>query len=42
MLDVETNVFEHRRIEYDIPAVQARMRKQDLPERLIARLEHGW
>jgi predicted phosphodiesterase len=42
ILDVETNTFEHRRIPYDIGAVQARMRKFDMPERLIARLEHGW
>jgi diadenosine tetraphosphatase ApaH/serine/threonine PP2A family protein phosphatase len=42
ILDVETNSFEHRRIPYDIGAVQARMRQYDMPERLIARLEHGW
>lgn len=42
LLDDETNVWEHRRIRYDIAAVQRRMRKHDMPERLIARLEHGW
>lgn len=42
ILDVETNVWEARRVPYDIPAVQRRMRKHDLPERLISRLEHGW
>jgi predicted phosphodiesterase len=42
ILDVETNVFEHRRIPYDIGAVQDRMRAVDMPERLITRLEHGW
>lgn len=42
ILDVEANIFEHRRIAYDIPAVQARMRKVDMPERLVTRLEHGW
>jgi predicted phosphodiesterase len=42
ILDVETNIWEHRRIPYDIPAVQRRMRQFDMPERLIARLEHGW
>jgi diadenosine tetraphosphatase ApaH/serine/threonine PP2A family protein phosphatase len=42
ILDVETNVWEHRRVPYDIGAVQRRMRKADMPERLIARLEHGW
>lgn len=42
LLDVANSVFEHRRVAYDIPAVQARMRKFDLPERLIIRLDHGW
>jgi predicted phosphodiesterase len=42
ILDVDNNVFEHRRIPYDIHAVQQRMRKADMPERLIVRLEHGW
>jgi diadenosine tetraphosphatase ApaH/serine/threonine PP2A family protein phosphatase len=42
VLDFEKNMFEHRRVEYDISAVQRRMRGADMPERLIARLEHGW
>jgi predicted phosphodiesterase len=42
LLDMETNLFEHRRIPYDIHAVQERMRTADMPERLIVRLEHGW
>ena len=42
ILDVETNTWEHRRIPYDVAAVQQRMRKHDMPERLVARLEHGW
>jgi diadenosine tetraphosphatase ApaH/serine/threonine PP2A family protein phosphatase len=42
ILDVETNVWEHRRIPYNIGAVQKRMRQHDMPERLIARLEHGY
>lgn len=42
ILDDETNMIEHRRVAYDIPSVQARMRKHDMPERLITRLEHGW
>ncbi len=42
ILDVETNVFEHRRVPYNVAEVQRRMRKHDMPERLIARLEHGW
>ncbi len=42
LLDTETGVFEHRRIPYDIPDVQERMREYGLPERLVTRLEHGW
>lgn len=42
ILDVDKNIFEHRRIPYDIQSVQERMRKADMPERLIVRLEHGW
>lgn len=42
ILDLETDTFEHRRIAYDIHAVQERMRGFEMPERLIARLEHGW
>ena len=41
ILDMTTGVFEHRRIPYDIKAVQRRMLDFNLPERLIARLEHG-
>jgi predicted phosphodiesterase len=42
LLDVETHIWEARRVPYDISAVQKRMRRYDLPERLVARLEHGW
>ncbi len=42
MLDTETMAIEHRRVEYDIEAVQALMRESDLPPRSIARLEYGW
>jgi len=42
ILDAEQMIWEHRRIPYDINAVQERMRKADMPERLITRLEHGW
>lgn len=41
LLDMTTGVFEHRRIPYDIKAVQDRMRQNKMPERLITRLEHG-
>lgn len=42
ILDFEKNVFEHRRIEYDIAKTQQKMRDFNMPDRLIARLEHGW
>lgn len=42
LLDIEAGTFEHRRIPYDVSDTQERMRHVDLPERLIARLEHGW
>lgn len=42
ILDTEEMTFEHFRVEYDIPAVQERMRKHGLPYRLIVRLEYGW
>lgn len=41
ILDITSGVFEHRRIPYDIRAVQRRMQAHNLPERLITRLEHG-
>ncbi len=42
MLDVESSLIEFRRVEYDVPAVQERMRKAGLPERHINRLQSGW
>jgi diadenosine tetraphosphatase ApaH/serine/threonine PP2A family protein phosphatase len=42
MLDVEMNTWEFRRIAYDIASVQQRMRKADMPDRLVNRLENGW
>jgi len=41
ILDMSSGVFEHRRIPYDIQAVQSRMMRYSLPRRLITRLEHG-
>lgn len=38
----EEQVWEFRRVAYDIAAVQARMKAADLPERHIARLAGGW
>jgi len=42
ILHVNEAIFEHRRVAYPIRTTQERMRKYDLPERLINRLEHGW
>ena len=41
ILDMSSGIFEHRRVPYDIKAVQRRMSDYSLPERLITRLEHG-
>lgn len=40
--DAEMGAWEFRRIGYDIPAVQERMRKAGLPDRHIQRLASGW
>lgn len=42
VLEVEEAVFEHRRIPYEVRRTQEKMRRLDMPERLITRLEHGW
>lgn len=42
LLDTDSMTWEHRRIPYDIGAVQERMHAADMPTRLILRLEHGW
>ena len=41
LLDTVRREATWRRVAYDIPAVQARMRHAGLPERLALRLEHG-
>ena len=41
ILDMTSGVFEHRRIPYNIKAVQRRMLDFNMPDRLITRLEHG-
>ncbi|MCU0463521.1 MAG: metallophosphatase family protein [Anaerolineae bacterium] len=41
LLDFEKNIWEHRRVPYDVSSVQRRMRQYRMPERLIARLEMG-
>ncbi|GAB4442318.1 MAG: metallophosphoesterase family protein [Anaerolineae bacterium] len=42
IMDLDRRTWEPRRVQYDITEVQARMRERQMPERLIARLEHGW
>lgn len=42
ILQVQEAIFEHRRVSYAIKATQDKMRRLDMPERLITRLEHGW
>jgi predicted phosphodiesterase len=41
VLDIGRREVTWQRAAYDIPAVQARMRRAGLPERLALRLEHG-
>jgi diadenosine tetraphosphatase ApaH/serine/threonine PP2A family protein phosphatase len=40
--DPDENIWDFRRVTYDIAAVQGRMRKAGLPERHIYRLSAGW
>jgi len=42
ILEVEAMTWEHRRVAYPIKVTQDKMRRVEMPERLIARLEHGW
>lgn len=42
ILDLEKMHWEYRRVVYPIEKTQERMRQYGLPQRLIARLEHGW
>lgn len=42
LFDTESLVWTFRRVAYDIPTVQERMREYGLPERHIVRLEGGW
>jgi predicted phosphodiesterase len=41
ILDLDTQVLVHHRVEYDIPAVQRAMMDAHLPYRLVARLAQG-
>ncbi|MFM8322388.1 MAG: metallophosphoesterase family protein [Chloroflexota bacterium] len=42
IFDTETNIWNYRRVSYDIPAVQERMLRAGLPERHVQRLAAGW
>lgn len=42
LLDTDTRTWQHYRVPYPIEVTQQRMREQNLPQRLIARLEMGW
>lgn len=42
IFDPESRTWEPRRVEYDISAVQARIRELGLPEKHAARLADGW
>jgi predicted phosphodiesterase len=42
IFDTEANTWEPYRVEYDINTMQEQMRKYELPERHIIRLESGW
>jgi len=42
IFDPEAQTWEPRRVEYDIPAVQERIREAGLPEKHAIRLEEGW
>jgi len=40
--DTEAKTWEPRRVKYDIPAVQKRIREVGLPEKHAVRLVEGW
>jgi diadenosine tetraphosphatase ApaH/serine/threonine PP2A family protein phosphatase len=42
IFDSEARTWDYRRVEYDVPLVQERMRKAGLPERHIVRIAAGW
>jgi predicted phosphodiesterase len=42
LLDTDTDIWEYRRVPYDLFATQSRMRAAHLPERLATRLGYGW
>jgi predicted phosphodiesterase len=38
----EDTIWEYRRVAYDIPTVQGRMKTEGLPEKHIQRISNGW
>jgi diadenosine tetraphosphatase ApaH/serine/threonine PP2A family protein phosphatase len=42
IFDPEAHTWEPRRVEYDIPAVQARIRELGMPEKHAVRIAEGW
>ena len=42
LLDVDNEIWNYRRVAYDVAATQGRVRTAGLPERLAARLGYGW
>jgi diadenosine tetraphosphatase ApaH/serine/threonine PP2A family protein phosphatase len=42
IFDDETAIWDYHRVDYELEAVQERMRAADLPERHISRLAVGW
>ena len=42
IFDTEEQVWEQRRVSYDVPSVQGRMEAAELPDRHIRRLAAGW
>jgi predicted phosphodiesterase len=42
LLDTDRMTWAFRRVAYPIQETQERMRREGLPHRLVARLEHGW
>ena len=42
LIDTNEALVTFRRVAYDVPAIQARMRELSFPERLIKRLAYGW
>jgi diadenosine tetraphosphatase ApaH/serine/threonine PP2A family protein phosphatase len=41
IIDTDANLFEHRRVPYDVAKAQAKMRKLKMPEFLVMRLQDG-